>query len=115
MRLSTDGATWSTIKTIDNSQGGVEDWTNLNGQGRYLRMQGIKRSSGYGYGYSLLEAQFKTPGSDNSMATLATSALKFPTSGSGFVPLWVCRARALTNRRALAATLATGAVRHRRR
>ena len=48
LQVSNDGASWTTIKAVDNSQGGIEDWTLLNGQGRYLRMQGIKRSSGYG-------------------------------------------------------------------
>ena len=55
LQVSDDNAHWSTIKSVDNSQGGVEDWTGLDGQGRYLRMQGIKRSTGYGY--SIFEIQ----------------------------------------------------------
>lgn len=45
LQVSDDNATWNTIKTVDNSQGGSEDWTGLSGQGRYLRMKGIKRST----------------------------------------------------------------------
>ncbi len=55
LQVSDDNASWTTIKTVDNSQGGVEDWSGLNGQGRYLRMKGVKRSTQYGY--SIFEIQ----------------------------------------------------------
>jgi CxxC motif-containing protein (DUF1111 family) len=55
LQVSDDNASWTTIKTVDNSQGGVEDWTGLTGQGRYLRMKGVKRSTQYGY--SIFEIQ----------------------------------------------------------
>jgi hypothetical protein len=29
LQVSDDNATWTTIKTVDNSQGGIEDWTGL--------------------------------------------------------------------------------------
>ena len=55
LQVSTTASNWTTIKSVDNSQGGVEDWTGLAGQGRYLRMQGVKRSTDYGY--SIFEIQ----------------------------------------------------------
>ncbi|WP_377704949.1 di-heme oxidoredictase family protein [Pseudoduganella sp. UC29_71] len=55
LQTSEDGASWTTIKTVDGSSGGAEDWTGLAGQGRYLRMQGVKRSTNYGY--SIFEIQ----------------------------------------------------------
>lgn len=55
LQVSDDNQTWKTIKSVDNSQGGVEDWAELSATGRYLRMQGVKRSTGYGY--SLFEIQ----------------------------------------------------------
>jgi len=55
LQVSDDNKNWTTIRTVDSSEGGLEDLTGLNGQGRYLRMQGIKRSSGYGY--SIFEIQ----------------------------------------------------------
>jgi len=55
LQVSDDNATWTTIKTVVDSKGGIEDLSGLNGQGRYLRMQGIKRSSQYGY--SIFEIQ----------------------------------------------------------
>jgi CxxC motif-containing protein (DUF1111 family) len=61
LQVSEDNVTWNTIKDVDNSQGGVEDWTGLNGQGRYLRMKGIKRSSPYGYSIFEIQAFTGTP------------------------------------------------------
>lgn len=55
LQVSDDGSTWSTIKTVSDSSGGVEDLTGLNGTGRYLRMKGVKRAGQYGY--SILEIQ----------------------------------------------------------
>ncbi|MRX06513.1 c-type cytochrome [Pseudoduganella sp. FT25W] len=49
LQVSDDNKTWTALKHVTGSAGGVEDLTGLNGQGRYLRMQGIKRSTGYGY------------------------------------------------------------------
>uniref|UniRef100_UPI001E58DAC2 discoidin domain-containing protein n=1 Tax=Pelomonas sp. KK5 TaxID=1855730 RepID=UPI001E58DAC2 len=61
LQVSTDGTNWTTIKTVDNSQGGSEDWTGLAGSGRYLRMQGVTRSSQYGYSIFEIQAFSGTP------------------------------------------------------
>ncbi|HEX8613834.1 MAG TPA: di-heme oxidoredictase family protein [Telluria sp.] len=61
LQVSDDNANWTTIKTVDNSQGGSEDITGLNGKGRYLRMQGVKRSSQYGYSIFEMQAFTGTP------------------------------------------------------
>lgn len=55
LQVSEDNANWTTIRSVENSQGGTEDIAGLNGKGRYLRMQGVKRSSQYGY--SIFEIQ----------------------------------------------------------
>ncbi|SEN81526.1 CxxC motif-containing protein, DUF1111 family [Duganella sp. CF517] len=55
LQVSDDNASWTTIKSVDNSEGGTEDLTGLNGQGRYLRIKGVKRSTQYGY--SIIEVQ----------------------------------------------------------
>jgi len=55
LQVSNDNLNWVTIKSVENSQGGSEDLAGLAGQGRYLRMQGVKRSSQYGY--SIFEIQ----------------------------------------------------------
>ena len=41
LQVSDDNANWTTIKTVNDSQGGIEDWTGLGAQGRYLRIQGV--------------------------------------------------------------------------
>ena len=63
LQVSDDNATWSNIKTVQDSQGGTEDWSGLSGMGRYLRMKGIKRSSQYGYSIYEIQAFSGTPAS----------------------------------------------------
>jgi len=55
LQVSEDGDSWTTIKTVNDSQGGVEDLTGFAGEGRYLRVKGIERAGQYGY--SILEIQ----------------------------------------------------------
>ncbi|MGB9989805.1 di-heme oxidoredictase family protein [Massilia sp. SM-13] len=61
LQVSDDNRSWTTIRAVDNSEGGVEDIAGLNGQGRYLRMQGLKRSTGYGYSIFEIQAFSGTP------------------------------------------------------
>src|SRR5471032_2094110 len=85
LNVSDDGVKWTQLRYVTNGQGGTEEFFNLNANARYIRLQGVARSSQYGY--SLLEVNFKSPGSDNTLSAAATSALKFPSSGSGWAPL----------------------------
>jgi CxxC motif-containing protein (DUF1111 family) len=48
---------------VQDSQGGTEDWAGLAGQGRYLRMKGVKRSSQYGYSIFEIQAFSGAPAS----------------------------------------------------
>jgi hypothetical protein len=82
---SDDGKTWTQLRYVTNGQGGTEEFFNLNANARYIRLQGVARATNYGY--SLFEVEFKTPGSDNTMASATTSPLKFPASGAGWAPL----------------------------
>ncbi|HEX7988435.1 MAG TPA: discoidin domain-containing protein, partial [Duganella sp.] len=61
LQVSDDNASWRTIKSVDDSQGGTEDLTDLNGQGRYLRVKGIKRATQYGYSIVEIQAYSGTP------------------------------------------------------
>nr|WP_315393897.1 di-heme oxidoredictase family protein [uncultured Duganella sp.] len=83
--VSDDGQNWSQRRAVANGQGGTEEFFNLGIDARYVRLQGVARASQYGY--SLYEVEFKTPGSDNTLAASATSALKFPAGGAGWTPL----------------------------
>ena len=85
LQVSDDGQNWSQIRYVSNGHGGTEEFFNLGVNARYIRLQGVARATQYGY--SLLEVEFKTPGSDNSLPSTATSALKFPADGAGMAPL----------------------------
>ncbi|WP_377156303.1 di-heme oxidoredictase family protein [Roseateles sp. UC29_93] len=61
LQTSEDNKTWTTIKTVENSPGGVEDLKDLGGQGRYLRVQGVTRSTQYGYSIFEIQAFTGTP------------------------------------------------------
>ncbi|PIM51510.1 thiol oxidoreductase [Roseateles chitinivorans] len=61
LQTSEDNQTWTTIKTVENSGGGIENLTGLAGQGRYLRMQGLSRSTQYGYSIFEIQAFTGTP------------------------------------------------------
>ena len=83
--VSDDAQHWYQLRYILGSEGKTEQFLNLDTYARYLRFQGITRSTAYGY--SLFEVEFRTPGSDSSLPVLETSALSYPLSGAGRVPL----------------------------
>ncbi|UOQ72256.1 glycosyl hydrolase [Hymenobacter cellulosilyticus] len=49
LQTSTDGTSWTSIHTVLNGDGGVDDITGLAGRGRYLRLYGTRRATAYGY------------------------------------------------------------------
>ncbi|WP_457032645.1 family 20 glycosylhydrolase [Kitasatospora sp. P5_F3] len=53
IQLSDDAVTWRTVQSTTAGTGGVQELTGLSGAGRYIRMYGTQR--GTGYGYSLYE------------------------------------------------------------
>lgn len=83
--VSDDGQQWTTLREVASGKGGTEEFFNFNVNARYLRLQGVARATQYGY--SLFEAEFRTPGSDNTLPAHMTSALPFPDDGSSMQPL----------------------------
>ena len=61
LQVSLDNRSWTTVKTVDDSQGGTEDITGFSAEGRYLRMQGLARSTQYGYSIFEIQAYTGTP------------------------------------------------------
>lgn len=61
LQVSDDQRSWTTVKTVDDSQGGTEDLAGLSATGRYLRMQGVQRSTQYGYSIFEIQAYTGTP------------------------------------------------------
>lgn len=48
IQTSDNASSWTTIYSTTNSDGGIDDIT-LAGTGRYVRMNGLQRATGYGY------------------------------------------------------------------
>ena len=82
---SNDNQNWTELRVVRDGQGKIEEFFNLNTVAKHVRIQGLQRSSDYGY--SLWEVEFKTPGSDNTVPAVPVSAVPFPTSGNGWTPL----------------------------
>ncbi|HWB35364.1 MAG TPA: glycoside hydrolase family 3 C-terminal domain-containing protein, partial [Rugosimonospora sp.] len=75
--VSNDATTWNAIYTTTTGHGGIET-LNISGTGRYVRMYGTARATGYGY--SLWE--FQVYGSVNTSGSTAT-ILSPPTKAPG--------------------------------
>jgi F5/8 type C domain len=63
--VSDDAATWTTISTQHNTSSAnhrVDDLTGLTGMGRYVRMRGTTRTTGWGYSIYEFEVFGPTPG-----------------------------------------------------
>ncbi|WP_457337586.1 di-heme oxidoredictase family protein, partial [Rhizobacter sp. P5_C2] len=83
--VSDDGATWYQLRYVADGKGGTEEFYNLNANVRYVRVNGVKRATGYGY--SIIEASFKSPGSDNTLGSAVTaSVFPHPANGSNLIP-----------------------------
>lgn len=83
--VSDDAKNWYQLRYITAGKGNTEAFYNLNAHVRYIRLQGVRRHTQYGY--SLFEAEFKSPGRDNSMPTLETSYVAYPLDGNSRTPL----------------------------
>jgi len=81
LQVSDDGQTWYHLRYVVGGKGGTEEFFNLNVNARYVRLQGVARATQYGY--SLFEAEFRSPGSDNSLPAVATTLIPFPPNGNG--------------------------------
>ncbi|MDT5016199.1 MAG: chitinase, partial [Mycobacterium sp.] len=60
VQVSNDATTWTTIRSVTNSDGGVDDLAGLVGTGRYVRVSGTRRGTQWGYSLWELEA-YGTP------------------------------------------------------
>ncbi|WP_223585978.1 chitosanase [Microbacterium sp. OVT16B] len=62
VEISADGTTWTTLATEAAGNGATDEFTNLNGTGRYLRIYGTARGTSYGYSLFEVEAYTLTSG-----------------------------------------------------
>ena len=61
VQVSADAATWATIYSVTDGDGGIDDLTGLSASGRYVRIYGTER--GTQWGYSLWEREVYGDGS----------------------------------------------------
>ena len=71
VEVSDDGASWSTIKSVTKDTGGPDEHE-VTASGRYLRVNGTKRATGYGY--SLYELEIYGPAGLLSQGRPATAS-----------------------------------------
>ena len=83
IQTSNDAATWTTIYSTTTGDGGVDDLTGLSGSGRYIRMNGTVRATGYGYSLWEFEAYAGSGGVTNTPTRTATATA--PTSSTATV------------------------------
>lgn len=79
LQVSDDDENWYHLRYVVGGQGETEEFFNLNSSVRYVRLQGVKRSTQYGY--SIFEVEFNSPCNDNSLAALDVSSVPFPANG----------------------------------
>ncbi|GAA3234513.1 discoidin domain-containing protein [Actinocorallia longicatena] len=79
VQASADGTTWTDLKTVAGGDGGVDSW-DIAGNGRYVRMLGTARATGYGY--SLWEFQVFGETGDGGSCGTADAARGRPASAS---------------------------------
>ncbi len=104
IQVSNDAANWTTIYSTTTGDGGVDDLTGLSGSGRYIRMYGTVRATGYGY--SLWEFEVYTGTAAPTNTPVATNtATKVPT----FTPTATNTATATRTSTATATAVATTA------
>src|SRR5258706_634 len=65
IQTSPDAATWTNIYTTTTGDGGADDLTGLTGSGRYIRMNGTVRGTGWGYSLWEFEVYAGSGGSTN--------------------------------------------------
>ncbi|MCX2865761.1 discoidin domain-containing protein [Paucibacter sp. PLA-PC-4] len=79
VQVSEDGGSWTTLRSVGDSAGGVENFEGLNGRGRYLRMQGVQRAGQYGY--SIFEIQAYSGGASPELPPAEPEPVPAPDPG----------------------------------
>ncbi|MBC7450521.1 MAG: discoidin domain-containing protein, partial [Cytophagales bacterium] len=70
-----NGTDWVTIKTVTGNTVLTNDWTGLTGSGRYIRIYGTVRGTGYGYSIFELEVYGTSPASVASAPAGSTESI----------------------------------------
>ena len=79
IQTSRDGSSWTNIYSTTSGDGGVDN-LNLSGQGRYIRMNGTKRGTGWGYSiwefevFGYQSAETTNPSSSSSSSSVSSNS-----------------------------------------
>lgn len=79
IQVSDNATNWSTIYSTTNSDGGIDDIT-LSGTGRYVRMNGVARATGYGYSLWEFDVYGSRSGGTGSSSAPSSSSVAPPSS-----------------------------------
>lgn len=72
IQISANATSWTTIYSTTTGDGGIDDITGLNASGRYVRMQGVLRGTGYGWSLWAFDI-YGTGGAPNPTPTIVSS------------------------------------------
>lgn len=89
VQVSANGTTWTNLYATTSSDGGIDDLTGLSGTGRYLRINGTARATGYGYSLWEAEVYAGSSGPTNTPVTPSLTPSLTPTQGTGTVSVQV--------------------------
>ncbi|GAA3266149.1 discoidin domain-containing protein [Dactylosporangium vinaceum] len=81
IQTSTDNAAWTTIKSVTGGTGGNQVLSGLSGSGRWVRLYGTAR--GTGYGYSAWEFIVNTGGTTPTSTSPSPSVSPTPSTSTG--------------------------------
>ncbi|WP_239151542.1 discoidin domain-containing protein [Virgisporangium aliadipatigenens] len=112
LEVSNDGTNWSSVYSTTTGRGGVENLA-VTGSGRYLRMYGTARATGYGYSLWELEVRGTVDTSANTPPLLSAPTRPPGTTGQFAVTAPADNAMLTANRRpAFGWNAVAGAVRY---
>jgi CxxC motif-containing protein (DUF1111 family) len=80
LQVSDDAQQWTALRKVAEGSGGTQEFLNLATRGRYVRVQGVKRATAFGY--SLYEVEIKSQGSDNTLLNSAAASVPVPNAGA---------------------------------
>lgn len=87
IQTSSDGSSWSDVKSVTGSDGTVDEHAGLSATGRYVRIYGTKRGTPYGYSLWELEVYGSRTGGGDVDPPTAPSGLRVTSSTSDSVAL----------------------------
>jgi glucose/arabinose dehydrogenase len=82
IELSNDAANWTPVKTVTNNSLAENNWTDIVGSGKFVRIYGTARTTGYGYSIFELEVYGTSGGGGNIAPSVSITS---PSNNATFV------------------------------